>query len=208
MDMDDNAERLGRIKMRTDAMKRHFAINSKSHIAKRSYVRFLRAALSDFAKSQNVVAACRYCFGENDEPPKAAVIAMGTRLYLSCTLSEEFVDGHCHIAPIQHHLCMLEADDDVWDEVRVCIPSFGSCECMDEVCLTFQLQNFMKCFIRMAADAGEGAIFYETVINFKKRWHTYIECIPNVFDELPAYFRVFNPPPFIYHTQLLSECLI
>jgi hypothetical protein len=69
------------------------------------------------------MAACQYCFGENDEPPKAAVIAMGTRVYLSCTLNEELVDGHCHIAPIQHHLCMLEADDDVWDEVRVRIPS-------------------------------------------------------------------------------------
>jgi hypothetical protein len=58
---------------------------------------------------------------------------------------------------------------------------------MDGVCLTFQLQNFMKCLIRMAADAGKGAIFYETVINFKKQWHTYIECVPvplNVLDSV------------------------
>jgi CWF19-like protein 2 len=56
----------------------------------------------------------------------------------------------------------------------------------------------MKCLIRMAADAGKGAIFYETVINLKKQRHTYIECVPvalNVFDELPAYFRVFNSLP-------------
>jgi len=57
----------------------------------------------------------------------------------------------------------------------------------------------MKCLIRMAADTGKGVIFYETVISFKKQRHTYIECIPlplNVFDQLPAYFRVFNflPP--------------
>ena len=44
---------------------------------------------------------------------------MGTRAYLSCTLNEELLDGHCLIVPIQHHLAMLEADDDVWDEVRV-----------------------------------------------------------------------------------------
>ncbi len=44
---------------------------------------------------------------------------MGTRVYLSCTLNEELVDGHCIIVPIQHHLNMLEGDDDVWDETRV-----------------------------------------------------------------------------------------
>ena len=44
---------------------------------------------------------------------------MGTRAYLSCTMNEELVKGHCFIVPIQHHLSMLEADDDVWDEVRV-----------------------------------------------------------------------------------------
>ena len=46
---------------------------------------------------------------------------MGTRVYLSCTLNEELVNGHCLIVPIQHHLTMLEGDDDVWDEVRVCV---------------------------------------------------------------------------------------
>jgi hypothetical protein len=44
---------------------------------------------------------------------------MGTRVYLSCTTNEELVEGHCLIVPIQHHLTMLEGDDDVWDEVRV-----------------------------------------------------------------------------------------
>jgi hypothetical protein len=44
---------------------------------------------------------------------------MGTRVYLSCTTNEELVDGHCLIVPIQHHLSMLEGDDDVWDETRV-----------------------------------------------------------------------------------------
>ena len=47
------------------------------------------------------------------------MIALGTRVYLSCTLHEELVPGHCLIVPIQHHLTMLEGDDDVWDEIRV-----------------------------------------------------------------------------------------
>lgn len=45
---------------------------------------------------------------------------MATRCYLACPLTEDLIEGHCYIVPIQHHLSMLEGDDDVWDEVRVC----------------------------------------------------------------------------------------
>jgi hypothetical protein len=47
------------------------------------------------------------------------MVALGSRVYLSCTTHERLVDNHCFIVPIQHHLTMLEGDDDVWDEVRV-----------------------------------------------------------------------------------------
>jgi Protein similar to CwfJ C-terminus 1 len=47
------------------------------------------------------------------------MVALGTRVYLSCTIHDELVPGHCLIVPIQHHLTMLEGDDDVWDEIRV-----------------------------------------------------------------------------------------
>ena len=92
--------------MRTDAMKRQFAIH-------------------DYKKTQQVLSSCIYCYGADDSPPKAPVVAMGSRAYLACTTSEELVPGHCLIVPIQHHLNMLEADDDVWDEVKV-----GSRSCM------------------------------------------------------------------------------
>ncbi|PSS06844.1 hypothetical protein PHLCEN_2v3563 [Hermanssonia centrifuga] len=149
--MDDNAEKLGRKKMRSDAMKRQFAIN-------------------DYKRTQKVLATCSFCYGEDDSSPKAPVIAMGTRAYLSCTQYEDLVDGHCLIAPIQHHLNMLEADDDVWDEVR----------------------NFMKCLMRMFADEDKGVVFYETVITLKHQKHTFIECVPlpwAQFEDIPGYFR-------------------
>ena len=76
-------------------------------------------ATSDYKRTQKVLASCPFCYGEDDSPPKAPVISMATRAYLSCTLNEELLEGHCIIVPIQHHLSMLEADDDVWDEVRV-----------------------------------------------------------------------------------------
>ncbi|KAJ3519369.1 hypothetical protein NMY22_g13240 [Coprinellus aureogranulatus] len=149
--IDDNAEKLARQKMRSDAMKRQFAIN-------------------DYKKTQKVLATCQFCYGEDDSPPKAPVIAMGTRVYLSCTLTEELVPGHCLIVPIQHHLNMLEADDDVWDETR----------------------NFMKCLMRMFSEEDKGIIFYETVISLKHQKHTVIECVPlpwEAYDLIPGYFK-------------------
>ncbi|QRV77385.1 complexed with Cdc5 protein cwf19 [Ceratobasidium sp. AG-Ba] len=152
--VDENAERLARRKMKSDAMKRQFAIN-------------------DYARTQKVLASCIHCPGNaTDEmaPPRAAVIAMGTRVYLACTPHEELVPGHCHIVPLQHMLSSLEADDDVWEEIK----------------------NFMKCLMRMFAEEDRGVVFYETVISLRQQRHTYIECVPvprEQFTELPAYFR-------------------
>ncbi|KAI6121010.1 CwfJ C-terminus 2-domain-containing protein-like protein [Pisolithus croceorrhizus] len=129
--IDDNAERLGRQKMRSDAMKRQFAIH-------------------DYKRTQKVLAT-------------SPVIAMGTRAYLSCTLTEELLEGHCLIS-------MLEADDDVWDEVR----------------------NFMKSIMKMFAEEDKGVVFYETVINLKWQKHTFIECVPlpwEQYDYIPQYFK-------------------
>lgn len=149
--IDDNAEKLGRQKMRSDAMKRQFAIN-------------------DYKRTQQALASCHFCYGEDDSPPKAPVVAMGTRVFLSCTTNEELVNGHCLIVPIQHHLNMLEGDDDVWDEVR----------------------NFMKCLMRMFAEEDKGVVFFETVISLKWQKHACIECVPVPWDQfelLPAYFK-------------------
>ncbi|KAG6845123.1 hypothetical protein H0H87_000550 [Tephrocybe sp. NHM501043] len=149
--IDDNAEKLGRQKMRTDAMKRQFAIH-------------------DYKRTQKALSSCNFCYGEDDSLPKAPVVAMGTRVYLSCTLVDELLEGHCLIVPIQHHLSMLEADDDVWDEVR----------------------NFMKCLMRMFAEEDKGVVFHETVITLKWQKHTVIECVPlpwEQFELIPGYFK-------------------
>ncbi|KAH7100395.1 CwfJ C-terminus 1-domain-containing protein-like protein [Auriculariales sp. MPI-PUGE-AT-0066] len=149
--MDDNADRLGRKKMKTDAMKRMFAIQ-------------------DHAKTQKVLSSCQFCPADDNDLPRAPVISMGTRCYLSCTQFEELLPGHCLIVPLQHHLSMLEGDDDLWEEVK----------------------NFMKCLMRMFAADDKGVMFYETVMNLKQQRHTFIECVPvpwSLFEDLPAYFK-------------------
>ncbi|KAJ3808469.1 CwfJ C-terminus 1-domain-containing protein-like protein [Lentinula aff. lateritia] len=156
--IDDNAAKLGRQKMRSDAMKRQFAIH-------------------DYKRTQKALADCDFCFsgsGSDEHPPRAPMIALGTRVYLSCTIHEELVPGHCLIVPIQHCLTMLEGDDDVWDEVK----------------------NFMKTLMRMFSEQEpqKGVLFYETVTpgSMKGQRHSYIECVPvewEVWEVLDGYFK-------------------
>lgn len=105
--------------MRSDAMKRQFAVHGVfSNPTCGAFSHYFGASV-DYKRTQKAMATCQFCFGEDDSPPKAPIVAMGTRAYLACTVNEELVDGHCLIVPMQHHLTMLEGDDDVWDEVKV-----------------------------------------------------------------------------------------
>lgn len=98
--LDENAEKLARKKMRSDALKRQFAIN-------------------DFAKTKKALESCRFCFqNEGESPPLARIVASGTRAYLAVPEYEPLVEGHSLIVPIQHHLSTLEAEDDTWDEIK------------------------------------------------------------------------------------------
>jgi len=62
--------------------------------------------------------SCAFCYQE-EGPPKAPIVAIGHRAYLSCTQNEELVDGHCIIVPIQHYTSTLDLDDDEWEEIKV-----------------------------------------------------------------------------------------
>lgn len=72
----------------------------------------------DFARTKKALDSCVFCHQE-ERNPLTAVVALGTRVYMSCTLTEELVPGHCLIVPIQHHLSSLELEDDDWEEIRV-----------------------------------------------------------------------------------------
>ncbi|KAI5475283.1 cell cycle control protein, Cwf19 [Pseudohyphozyma bogoriensis] len=148
--MDEHAEKLARKKMKSEVMKKAFAIQ-------------------DYAKTKKALDNCTLCYGDEDQPPRAAVVALGTRAYLGLLENEELVKGHCRIVPIQHHFSMLDADDETWDEIK----------------------NFMKTLMQMFAEEDKGVFFFESCISLKNQRHTWIEAIPvsfDLFDELPAYF--------------------
>lgn len=149
--MDEQAASLARKRMRTEAQKRQFAIG-------------------DYAKTQRVLDTCHFCW-QDDQPPKACVVSTGHHVYLALPNYAPLVPGHCWLVPSQHHLTCLEAEDDVWDEIK----------------------NFMKCLMSMHAKRNHGVLFWETVVSLKHQRHSYIEAVPLPFDKFsqaPAYFKV------------------
>ncbi|KAM0753560.1 hypothetical protein T439DRAFT_341984 [Meredithblackwellia eburnea MCA 4105] len=148
--VDENAERLARKKMKTDVMKKAFAVQ-------------------DYAKTKKALDNCTLCFGDEGQPPRSAVVALGTRAYLGLLDTEGIVKGHCRIVPIQHHFSTLEAEEETWDEIK----------------------NFMKTLMQMFAEEDKGVIFFESYINPKHQRHCCIEAIPiafDLFDQIPGYF--------------------
>lgn len=74
--------------------------------------------MTDYARTKKALDTCAFCYQE-EGPPKAPIVAIGHRAYLSCTQNEELVEGHCIIVPIQHYTSTLDLDDDEWEEIKV-----------------------------------------------------------------------------------------
>jgi hypothetical protein len=98
------------------------------------------------------------------------VVSAGYRAYLALPDVESVTEGHVLIVPMQHHLSMLEADSDTWDEVK----------------------NFIKCLVRMWATQARRVVFYETLLSLKPQAHAVLEAVAvaePVFAQLPGVFK-------------------
>ena len=137
---DDDAHRYAKKKMRSDALKRQFAIH-------------------DFAKTKQALDRCRYCWqNEGASPPRVTVVSAGYRAYLAIPDVEAITpaaEDHVLIVPMQHHLSLLEADDDTWDEIK----------------------NFQKCLVQLAAQQSRSVVFFETVLSIKAQLHSVLEAV-------------------------------
>ncbi|GAA5944983.1 hypothetical protein JCM1841_005425 [Sporobolomyces salmonicolor] len=168
--VDEQAERLARAKMKSESMKRQFAIN-------------------DYARTKKALDSCTLCPTDTGGPPKSAVVALGTRAYLSLTETEELVPGHCRIVPVQHCLSCLEVDEEEgWEEIK----------------------NFMKTLMQMFAEEDKGVVFFETITSHKYQKHSFIEAIPlpfELFDQIPIYFQeaiATSESEWSQHQKLIS----
>ena len=139
-EQDEEAHRYAKKKMRSDALKRQFAIN-------------------DFARTRKALDQCRYCWQEEGaKPPRVTVISSGYRAYLAVPDVEAITpaaEDHVLIVPMQHHLSLLEADDDTWDEIK----------------------NFQKCLVQLAGAQNRRAVFFESVLSLRAQLHSVIEAV-------------------------------
>jgi Protein similar to CwfJ C-terminus 2/Protein similar to CwfJ C-terminus 1 len=150
--LDDNAEKIAKQATKSDLSLRNMAIG-------------------DFQKMTRVLESCPLCYHEDkDQPPLAPVVSLGTRVYLTLPTEPDISEGGACIVPLQHHLNLLECDDDEWEEIR----------------------NFMKCLIRMYHSQGRSVIFYENAAAPGRKLHAAMMAVPlpdALGETAPAYFR-------------------
>lgn len=115
---------------------------------------------------------CYYCY-ENKRVSPQLLMSLGEHAYLALPDRPVLRTDHCLIVPLQHQhavtmmgtYCLIWSlllapdtwhppDETTWNEMRV----------------------FMNSVCKMYAKQGKQVIFTETVLNLKKRRHTYIEC--------------------------------
>ncbi|NXA38847.1 C19L2 protein, partial [Eudromia elegans] len=128
-----------------------------------------RKAIQEHQRLAAVMEKCPYCFDSN-ELSKHLIIALGTKVYLSLPSGPSLTEGHCLIAPLQHHTAGTLLDEDIWEEI----------------------QMFRNALVKMFEAMELDCVFLETNMSMKKRYHMVYECIPlpkEVGDMAPIYFK-------------------
>ena len=120
-------------------------------------------------KMADAVERCQLCFdGQNFN--KHLLVAVGMNAYLCAPWHTSLSEGHCFIVPMEHAMCSLYLDENVWSEIEV----------------------FRKGLTRMFADRDLDIVFMETYTSVKRKSHMYIDCIPLPREEgglAPMYFK-------------------
>lgn len=137
-----------------------------------SDINLRNTAIGDVQKMQKILDSCPLCHHEDSNtPPAAPIVSLATRVYMTLPTKPEVALGGAVIVPIQHHLNLLECDDDEWEEIR----------------------NFMKSLTRMYHERDKGVIFYENAAHMHSRkGHAALFAVPLPFhlaDNAPAYFK-------------------
>ncbi|XP_071659856.1 CWF19-like protein 2 isoform X2 [Patagioenas fasciata] len=128
-----------------------------------------RKAIHEHQQLAARMEKCPHCF-ESSELTKHLIIAIGTKVYLSLPHNQSLTEGHCLIAPLQHHTAATLLDEDIWEEI----------------------QMFRSALVKMFEAKDLDCVFLETNMGMKKRYHMVYECIPlpkEVGDMAPIYFK-------------------
>jgi hypothetical protein len=114
--------------------------------------------LKKHLESQKIENTCRFC-AESDNFDKSTVICSGYKTYLALPKTSSLGDYNALIIPYAHEPSMLNADEDVWEEVR----------------------NFKKSLIRAFDSVNKSVMFVETCKDVSAKSHCSIEVfvVPN-----------------------------
>ncbi|KAL7825460.1 hypothetical protein AOLI_G00326670 [Acnodon oligacanthus] len=126
-------------------------------------------AMEETRRLASRMEKCPHCF-TNPELPKHLIIAIGAKVYLSLPNSVSLTEGHCLIAPLQHHCSSTGLDEDVWNEIQV----------------------FRRSLVRVFEAQDLDCVFLETHMSPKRRLHLLYECVPlprELGDTAPIYFK-------------------
>ncbi|XP_074996161.1 CWF19-like protein 2 isoform X2 [Calonectris borealis] len=128
-----------------------------------------RKAIHEHQQLAARMEKCPYCF-DSSELSKHLIIAIGSKVYLSLPSNQSLTEGHCLIAPLQHHTAATLLDEDIWEEI----------------------QMFRNVLVKMFEAKDLDCVFLETNMSMKKRYHMVYECIPlpkEVGEVAPIYFK-------------------
>lgn len=126
-------------------------------------------AILESRKMTDVLENCTFCF-DNPNFHKHLLIAVGINTYLAAPAHQSLTEGHCFIVPMEHVMCSMALDENVWSEVKI----------------------FQKGLTHMFAEHNMDTVFMETYTSTKRASHMYIECIPVPKEEgelAPMYFK-------------------
>jgi hypothetical protein len=137
----------------------------------KSEINLKNAAISEYRKIERILDSCPLCHHEEkNQNPAAPIISLATRVYLTLPTEPELSEGGAVIVPIQHHVNLLECDDDEWEEIR----------------------NFMKSLTRMYHDQGRDVVFYENAAAPQRKLHAAMQAVPlpySLGETAPAFFK-------------------
>ncbi|XP_045068736.1 CWF19-like protein 2 [Coregonus clupeaformis] len=139
------------------------------------------------------VEKCHHCFS-NPELQKHLLITIGTKVYLSLPGGVSLTEGHCLIAPLQHHRSATGLDEDVWTEIQKAIMECDEEWAMRKKVVDLSSKDICHAVPRglpyFSVDFGLQGSFFHVIENEHKFPHYFVkEIVGGMLDVEPRIWR-------------------
>lgn len=118
------------------------------------------AAVHNHQQMAKALDHCKKCF-ENRTMDKHLIVSLGEKVYMAIPERGSLAPGHCVLLPVRHSIACTSLDEDVFEEMKV----------------------FKENLVKMWKAEEKDVIFFESVLNLRKQYHTVVHCVPLTRDE-------------------------